>query len=259
MFVTGIILFCQLSGIFVAYSPHWALLMRIAFISDIHGNLEALERTLEKVHELQSDRIYCLGDIVGYGPYPNECVTIVRERCTAVVQGNHDSGVIGTTPLDEFNSYGQAAIEWTTARLTTAHRRYLESLPLILTEGNLTLTHASPYKPKEWMYVVTWPQAKLAFTAFKSQLCFIGHTHRPLIIGEDQSVDAFNNRGRFLINVGSVGQPRDGFKEASFGFLDTKAWTCEILRVAYNIDRTAEAIQKAGLPEYLARRLYLGI
>ncbi len=233
--------------------------MRIAFISDIHGNLEALERTLEKIHELEPDRIYCLGDIVGYGPYPNECVTLVREQCTAVVQGNHDSGVIGRTSLDDFNSYGRAAIEWTTQRITRAHRQYLESLPLILMEGNLTLVHASPNKPDDWMYVVTWPQAKDAFAAFKSRLCFIGHTHRPLIIGEDQSLDAFQKTGRFLINVGSVGQPRDGFKEASFGFLDTRAWTCEIIRVPYNIERTAEAIMKAGLPEYLARRLYLGI
>ena len=233
--------------------------MRVAIISDIHSNLEALERTLEKIHELEPDRIYCLGDIVGYGPYPNECVTLVREQCTAVVQGNHDSGVIGTTPLEDFNSYGRKAIEWTRERITRAHRQYLESLPLTLKETNLTLVHASPNKPNEWMYVVTWPQAKEAFAAFKSRLCFIGHTHRPLIVGEDQSVDAFQKTGRFLINVGSVGQPRDGMKEASFGFLDTRAWTLEIIRVPYDIDRTAEAILKAGLPEYLARRLYLGI
>jgi diadenosine tetraphosphatase ApaH/serine/threonine PP2A family protein phosphatase len=233
--------------------------MRIAIVSDIHSNLEALERTLDKIHELEADRVYCLGDVVGYGPHPNECVTLVREQCTATVLGNHDSDVVGTTPLDEFNSYGRKAIEWTAERITRAHRQYLESLPLMLQEGNLTLAHASPKNPKEWQYVISWPQAKDAFKAFKSRLCFIGHTHRPLVIGEDQSIDAFRREGRYLINVGSVGQPRDGIPTASFGFLNTRKWTFEIIRVPYNIDRTANAINKAGLPEYLARRLYLGI
>lgn len=112
--------------------------MRIAFISDIHSNLEALNRTLEKIHELEPDRLYCLGDIVGYGPYPNECITIIREQCTNVVLGNHDSGVVGMTPLGDFNNYGKKAIEWTKERITLGNRRYLELLPLIVTEGNLT-------------------------------------------------------------------------------------------------------------------------
>ena len=233
--------------------------MRIAIISDIHSNLEALNRTLDAIHELDADRIYCLGDIVGYGPYPNECVTLVRERCTDVVMGNHDSGVIGTTPLSHFNVFGQKAIEWTVDRISRGNLRYLKSLPLRTTHGNLTLVHATPVKPASWNYVLSWEQAEKCFGAFKSALCFIGHTHRPLIIGEDSSIGSFQRNRRFLINVGSVGQPRDGIPAASFGFLDSRKWTFEIVRVPYDIDSTARAIKKAGLPEYLAHRIFLGV
>ena len=233
--------------------------MRIAIISDIHSNLEALRRTFEAIDEREADRIYCLGDIVGYGPYPNECITLVRERCSAVVMGNHDSGVIGSTPLTHFNIPGRKAIKWTADRITRGNLKYLKSLPLRATLGNLTIAHASPARPESWTYVSSWVEVEECFPAFKSGLCFIGHTHRPLIVGEDSSIGSFHHDCRYLINVGSVGQPRDENPNASFGFLDSRKWTFEIVRVPYNIEKTARAIRNVGLPQELADRLYLGI
>lgn len=233
--------------------------MRIAIISDIHSNLEALRSILVAVDQLHPDVMYCLGDVVGYGPYPNECVDLVRDRCSVVVMGNHDSGVLGITPLRHFNQYGRAAVEWTMERITPENLTYLKQLPMAHIAGDITLAHASPLKPDEWNYVVAWPDVKKNFKAFKTTLCCIGHTHVPVIASEESGINVFRKDCRYLINVGSVGQPRDGNPRASFCFLDTKAWTCDILRVPYAIEKTAQAILDAGLPEFLARRLYQGI
>ena len=233
--------------------------MRVAIISDIHSNLEALQSVLFAIDDLRPDSIYCLGDIVGYGPYPNECVALVRERCAASVKGNHDSGVLGETPLAYFNQYGRRAVEWTKDRITSGNLAYLERLPLTQVIDDITLAHASPMKPEQWNYVFAWPEAKKAFRAFATTLCFIGHTHVPVMVGEDSKINIFRKNCRHLINVGSVGQPRDGNPRASFCMLDTESWTCELLRVEYNIERTAQAILDAHLPEFLARRLFQGI
>jgi putative phosphoesterase len=233
--------------------------MRIAVISDIHSNLEALRSVLSAVDQLHPDTVYCLGDIVGYGPYPNECIDLVRTRCSAVVMGNHDSGVLGATPLRHFNQYGRAAVEWTTERVTPQNLAYLNHLSMTQEIGDMTLAHASPLKPEQWNYVVSWPEAKKTFKAFRTTVCCIGHTHVPMIVSEDSGINTFRRNSRFLVNVGSVGQPRDGNPRASFCLLDTESWTCEIHRVEYNIEKTAQAILGAGLPEFLARRLSQGI
>ena len=232
--------------------------VRIAVLSDIHANLPALEVVLKKTEELQADRIYCLGDIVGYGPFPNECTDLVRKRCSLVVKGNHDSGVTGETDISDFNQYGQEAIRWTTTKITQENLDYLRSLPLTLNEGDSTLVHASPVRPQEWTYVLSLQQALETFQAFSTRHCFIGHTHIPIVVGEDVSINAYKPGVRHLINVGSVGQPRDGNPESAFGIIDARTQSYSLYRVPYDVKKTATAMKSAGLPSFLGKRLFRG-
>ena len=232
--------------------------MRIAILSDIHSNLAALEAVIRKVDDLGISTAWCLGDIVGYGPFPNECMNIVRSRCSLVVTGNHDSGVVGVTPVDDFNEYGLRAIFWTRGALAAEHMEYLRGLPLTLVHESCTLVHASPFEASEWHYLHSVRGLAKNFNAFATRLCFIGHTHVPVIVGEDGNINRFALNARYIINVGSVGQPRDGNPAAAFGIYDSDSGNYEQVRVPYAIEKTAEAIKRAGLPEFLARRLYQG-
>ena len=232
--------------------------MRIAVISDIHANLDALQQVIRHIDGLAIDQVHCLGDIVGYGPFPNECIDLIRAKCSHVVMGNHDSGVIGKTALDLFNKPGKKAIRWSQKRLTQDNLDYLKNLPLLITTDELTLVHASLPDPGGWAYVLSMKEALSVLGACSTTICFIGHTHIPAVIGEDQSTNTFRRGGRYVINVGSVGQPRDGNPKAAFGLLDTNAWTYDSIRVDYDVQKTAEAIGEAGLPLILARRLFLG-
>jgi diadenosine tetraphosphatase ApaH/serine/threonine PP2A family protein phosphatase len=233
--------------------------MRLAIISDIHSNIQALEKVLSAIDNLGIDQIYCLGDIVGYGPFPNECVEIVRKRCTLVIKGNHDSGVIGELELDHFNQFGRSAIIWTQKNIAPDNLAYLKGLPLSASENGCTLAHATPREPDSWQYILSWRDAQECFESFATPLAFIGHTHSPVIIGEDGKINQFRKDCRFLTNVGSVGQPRDGTPKASFCMADTSAWKLEIVRVEYDIEAAAAASLKARLPDFLAQRLFLGV
>ena len=233
--------------------------MRIGLLSDVHANLPALEAVLRAMEAERVDVRYCLGDTVGYGPYPNECVDLVRSQCELVLKGNHDSGLIGETPVEDFNQYGLAAIEWSQKHVTDERKEFLRSLPFVDVRSEITFAHASPLNPAEWMYVLTLRSARENFTAFSTSLCFIGHTHVPVIINEDLTVSETLKPGRSIINVGSVGQPRDGNHDAAFGVYDTADGTYALHRVSYDIKKTASAIKKAGLPEYLAKRLFQGV
>lgn len=233
--------------------------MRIAVISDIHANLHALEKTLETIDRLHIDQVFCLGDIVGYGSAPNECIALVQQRCTAIVKGNHDSAVVDELPLDHFNSYGETAIRWTKRQLTPENAEFLRDLPLFRVHDSVTLAHASPLHPEAWRYIFAWPDAQRCFSAFGTPLCFIGHTHVPVIVGEDGTVNRYEAGKRYLVNVGSVGQARDGNPRAAFAVLDTDKPSLSILRQEYDVESAAAAILKARLPDYLAHRLFLGI
>jgi len=233
--------------------------MRVAIISDIHGNLEALHRVIERAYKEGAEEIVCLGDIVGYGPFPNECITIVRQECDIVVRGNHDAGAVGVLSLEDFNTEGRAAIEWTRPRLTTTNKEFIKELPFTRAANDVTYVHASPRKPQNWEYVATWHDATKMFGHFATTFCCIGHTHIPAIIAADGTANGYQKGQRHLINVGSVGQPRDGNPRAAFALLDTDSLAVSIKRVEYDVASTASAIRKAGLPEFLARRLVHGI
>jgi predicted phosphodiesterase len=232
---------------------------RVAIISDIHGNLSAFEVVLKTIQEMNVDTIHCLGDIVGYGPFPNECIELVRQHCQVVVKGNHDSGVVSETNIDDFNKYGQAAIRWTIQQMTAENLDYLKKLPLISIDGDLTLVHASPFRPELWTYVLSFEEARESFHAFRTGHCFIGHTHIPVVVGEDLTINAYKPLVRQLINVGSVGQPRDGNPDAAFGLLDISERSYTLVRVPYDYSVTAKAIRKAGLPSFLGKRLQRGV
>jgi diadenosine tetraphosphatase ApaH/serine/threonine PP2A family protein phosphatase len=233
--------------------------MRIGIISDIHANLPALEAVLSALRDARADVIYCLGDTIGYGPFPNECVDLARRHCSIVLKGNHDSGLVGETEVEDFNHYGLVAIRWSQERVTAENKKFLESLPLVAVENGVTLAHASPSRPDEWSYILTLRAARDNFPAFTTNLCFIGHTHVPAVINEDLTIGALKSGIRCIVNVGSVGQPRDGNPESAFGLFDTDTTQYSLKRVPYDIQRTADRIVSEGLPEYLAKRLFQGV
>ena len=233
--------------------------MRIAVVSDIHGNLPALEAVFERVDQLKAGAIICLGDTVGYGPFPQQCLDMVRRRCTVVLQGNHDSGLVGDTSIEDFNHYGVQAILWTREQVDAEGQEYLKHLPFVHEEGDATFVHASPAAPERWRYVLSLRAAHENFQAFTTRVCFIGHSHVPVVIPEQGNINEYRPGHRHLINVGSVGQPRDGNPYASFGVYDQDADLFDLVRVPYDIAKTARAIRDAGLPEFLAQRLFKGL
>jgi predicted phosphodiesterase len=243
--------------------------MRYLIISDIHANLAALEAVLDSASDF--DKIWCLGDLVGYGPDPNECIDKLREFDHLCVAGNHDWAVLGKLDLDDFNPDAQKASRWTQAQLTSDNRDYLESLPTTLIEEGFTLAHGSPRQPV-WEYVLYPSVARSNFEHFGTQFCFIGHTHIPVIFqlvpqefGEYCQMVQPSLNGptsleeyRQIINSGSVGQPRDGDPRASYALLDIEHLTIEYQRVPYPIEKTQRRMTEANLPSRLINRLSYG-
>jgi predicted phosphodiesterase len=232
--------------------------MRIAIISDIHANLSAFQAVLEYIDTKGVDEIVCLGDLVGYGAFPNECVELARERCTFSLMGNHDSAGIGLTSIVTFNRLAADAIRWTQAQLNEESKSYLKGLKFIIDRDDATFVHASPCEPEEWTYIMDGFVAGEAFDNFVTSLCFIGHTHVPFTLSEDGLLNQYEPGVRSLVNVGSVGQPRDGNPDAAFGLLDTATREYALHRVPYDIKAAADAINSAGLPKKLADRLCEG-
>lgn len=233
--------------------------MRIAILSDVHSNLPALVKALSIIDELRVDAIYCLGDIVGYGASPNECIQLVRERASKCVLGNHDLAVLDVSYAEYLPKDGEEAADWTRMVLKRENAEFLGQLSY--TEGNefCTIVHASPHDPAAWKYITSLEDARPQFEHFTTQLCFIGHTHIPFLCGDDLKTFTFRKDRRYLINVGSVGQPRDGNPQLSFGVLDTNEWIYQNIRAHYDVERAAEAIRLSGLPESLGNRLFRGI
>jgi predicted phosphodiesterase len=238
--------------------------MRFLVLSDVHGNLDALERVLEEADRLRPDIIVSLGDVVGYGANPNECISLIQERATIRIGGNHDVAAAGIIGTDTFNSTAQRSIEWTSQMIRPRYRDTLSEYDTVRRFGECIFAHASPLSPMEWQYVYTISQANAIFEKITEKYIFIGHTHVPAII-EHSAARGSNvlsgtfariaEESRYLINAGSIGQPRDGIAAASFVLLDAKKGTISIRRIPYDIRSAQEKIRNVGLPESLAERL----
>ncbi len=240
--------------------------MLVGIFSDVHGNLEALNEVLKRLKDFKVDYYLCLGDLVGYGANPNECVERVRELPGIVIAGNHDWAALGKTSIEYFNRVAKEAILWTREQLTREAKDFLSSLPLKVTYQPFLLVHSVPSDPESWRYIFTEEEAIREFDHFSTQVCLVGHSHEPLLIGLDRNESPtlfkerieFNPLNRYLINVGSVGQPRDGDPRACFATFDTEKRIFQLYRVDYNIRGAQEKILKADLPPFLAARLEQG-
>ncbi len=239
----------------------------IAVISDIHANLEALEAVLADAAREGAKRIICLGDVVGYGADPNRCVELVHEKAAVTVIGNHDAAILDEQGADNFNYVARAAIVWTREQLTPENLEILRGLPVEHVEGGARFVHSSPDSPLDWNYVLTESDARAAFDSFGEAICFIGHSHVParVILNADGTIEVVHEMdfrvpedGRSLVNVGSVGQPRDGNPHASYALFDAASRRVIAKRVEYDRVAAAAKIMDAGLPDVLARRLALG-
>jgi predicted phosphodiesterase len=242
--------------------------MRLAVISDIHGNLPALEAVTAEVDDAGVDETWSLGDVVGYGASPDACSAIVAERTTVSLVGNHDLGVLGSLDLSAFSPAAAAAVRWTQREATSDTLEYLRGLEPSDTSREIALYHASPRDPV-WEYVLWAEQAEECMEVQATRVSLIGHSHLALYFGaapegdvradlpaDGEAVDVSD--GRWLLNPGSVGQPRDRDPRAAWLELDTSDWVARWHRVPYDIDRAAMAIAAADLPEQLGRRLYSG-
>jgi diadenosine tetraphosphatase ApaH/serine/threonine PP2A family protein phosphatase len=242
--------------------------MRVAVISDIHGNLHALETVLLDVESEGIDEMWCLGDVVGYGAKPNECCDLVRERAAVALCGNHDLAVLGAIDVADFSGDAGTAARWTAGVLDDERRTWLASLQPSGSRDGVGLYHASPRDPV-WEYVLSEHVALLALRATRTPLVLVGHSHVALALGLEgegiagglaQGGTELDLRGRrYLLNPGSVGQPRDGDPRAAWLLLDLAAGTATFRRVAYPIAETQAEIRAAGLPDALASRLEHGI
>lgn len=238
----------------------------IAVISDIHGNLEALQAVLEDARSESVTGIVCLGDVVGYGADPNACMETVWNEAMATVLGNHDAAACNPRLADNFNEVARAAIAWTRQMLTKENLEVLRSLPYDFVEGDTRYVHASPDEPAAWHYILTEQEAWNAFEACAEPICFVGHSHVALrvlmrrgrlVVAESEVVDV-DPEERALLNVGSVGQPRDGDWRASYALWDPVKRRMVARRVEYDLEKAARKIRDAGLPEILAKRLAVG-
>jgi predicted phosphodiesterase len=242
--------------------------MRYGLISDIHANLEALEAVLKQLEEVEG--CICLGDLVGYGPNPNECVEIIRKLPNLVcIAGNHDLAAVGKYDLTWFNPFARQAIEWTARQLTPENIKFLLSLETIVQHPPFTLVHGSLPDPME--YVMSPFEARQVFAEMSTQVCLIGHSHIAeyyrqrdgtrladrfcLVSGGEVRLDGGY---RHLINIGSVGQPRDGSPKAAFGLWEEETKTISIFRLRYDMAKTQRKMEQARLPDYLIQRLSKG-
>jgi predicted phosphodiesterase len=239
--------------------------MKFAIFGDIHANLEALQAVIADSQEQGCASNVCLGDIVGYAANPSECLEIVRAMGCPVVRGNHDEGAASTSLLEELNPLAQRALLWTREQLTEDQRQWLRELKLVRQVRDFTIVHATLDSPGAWGYVTNRFDAMASFSYQFTQVCFYGHTHVPRVFEKDDTVRGARGelvqlqRGvKYFINVGSVGQPRDGDWRAAYAIYDIEAHTITIRRVEYDLPATQGKILDAGLPSLLAERLSLG-
>ncbi|HUO74313.1 MAG TPA: metallophosphoesterase family protein [Solirubrobacteraceae bacterium] len=242
--------------------------MRIAIVSDIHANRQAFEAVLDAIEASDCEEMWCLGDLVGYGADPDACVELARRHAAVCLAGNHDLGVRGSLPLEQFSRGAALAAKWTQETIVPDTREYLNGLEPLNLDEEVGLYHASPRDPV-WEYVLSPLQAELCLDEQRHRICLIGHSHVALSFSRVPGASATGEtradgeeldleRGEWLINPGSVGQPRDGDPRAAWLELDTVAWTAVYHRTDYDIAGAAAAIRSARLPDSLAERLSFG-
>ncbi len=242
----------------------------MAIVSDIHANLPAFQAVLHHAEEPgRVDALWCLGDTVGYGPHPNECVALLRKYKNSAVAGNHDLAACGRMGTEEFNEAAASAATWTSDQLSPVTRSFLQDLPMVACEDDFTLVHGSLRWP-EWEYLLSTEQAQVQFELQRTRCSIVGHSHLPFVCREREGEPpmlvpatanervAFDGDGRLIVNPGSVGQPRDGDPRASYALYDSDAGSITYYRVEYDVASTQQAMEKARLPRWLIERLGYG-
>jgi diadenosine tetraphosphatase ApaH/serine/threonine PP2A family protein phosphatase len=242
--------------------------LRYGILSDVHSNFEALQAVLGEIDAIGVDAVLCLGDIVGYGPSPNECCDLLRARDVIAIAGNHDEAAVDGAGAERFNALAREAIHWTQDRLTPENRAYLASLPRERLLDGFAMVHGAPVH--HFDYIMDVLDAQRALERTDQRLTFVGHSHVAEVYYQDPGGRTFQQRlahggridivpeFRYIINVGSVGQPRDRNPQASFAWYDGAAGIVEIRRLTYDVDRVQERIASASLPPPLAERLTTG-
>jgi len=242
--------------------------LRYGILSDIHSNFEALQAVLAEIDAIGVEAVLCLGDIVGYGPSPNECCDALRARDVIAIAGNHDEAAVNGLGAERFNALARAAINWTQTVLTEANREYLASLPRERMFDGFAIVHGAPVHHFE--YIMDVHDAKRAFELTEQPLTFVGHSHVAEVYYQDATGRTYQQRlahggridivpeFRYIVNVGSVGQPRDRNPQASFAWYDSALGIVEIRRLTYDVDRVQARIADTSLPPPLGERLTAG-
>ncbi|HEX5133423.1 MAG TPA: metallophosphoesterase family protein [Candidatus Krumholzibacteria bacterium] len=244
--------------------------MKYAIFSDVHGNLEALQAVLNNALKQGTASYVCLGDIIGYGANPNECVETVRALDPMVcLRGNHDAAAVDPGERVFFHEVALEGIQYSAKNLTAENMEFLRALPYVYTDNERFMAvHASPFRPEQWEYVLDQAGAERAFQSMAPhRIAFIGHSHAPVVFCDDGTAQRYpadeallleTARHRYVMNVGSVGQPRDGNPDASYVIFDDDDQSVRLVRVRYDREKAAEKILRAGLPPVLAERLLIG-
>jgi predicted phosphodiesterase len=244
--------------------------VKYGIFGDVHGNLEALEAVLADMEEQGVTHPLCLGDLVGYGANPSECLEVIRAMGCPIVRGNHDDLVPTGKVPSSFSEAAKLSLQYAQHQLRPTQLNFLRRLPMTWMEDPITLVHATLDGPESWGYLSSRLEAQTSFFYQKTLICFVGHTHRPCAFVQEgevrplefRNVDVHPERSRirrkFLFNVGSVGQPRDGDWRAGYAIFSPEEFRVDLRRVNYNIEKAASKILKAGLPESLSKRLYRG-
>lgn len=246
------------------------MVLKYGFLGDIHGNLGALTRVLEALDHEGVEQVVSVGDVVGYGAAPAECIELLREREIIVVKGNHDAACTGELSDGMFNPHARAAVRWTRGVLTETDMAWLRGLPMTYDLAHAHVSHGTLYRPEQFGYIQSTADADPSLDIMSLPTCFVGHTHVPVTMMRlrqdpmrtaytlDDDVD-LSDAHRTLVNVGSVGQPRDEDPRTGYALYDVEEQRLRIVRIEYDIEAEAARIRAAGLPGVLADRLFLGL
>jgi len=242
--------------------------LKYAIFGDIHGNLDALQTCVEHMREEGVEAYVCLGDIIGYGAQPSECIEVVRGLTDISIAGNHEYAVVGKMSLEFFNAYAREAVEWTQNQLSEEETEFLRNLPLVERMGSFTVVHSTLHAPEAFGYIETLYSANMSLSLLDDQVCFVGHSHIPIsfVLDQDEQTTTYSMdeeivlspHHKALINVGSVGQPRDENPKAAYATYDPEEGLVNIHRLDYDVESAAQKIRDAGLPDVLSSRLLIG-